>query len=116
MPAPVAERVRSDLRDAKACAGLGEIDRAWALLEEAHVLSQPWALPHVRVHVAMLGVAWRTRDRAEVRGQLLRTVVAAPGSVSGRYPEGNTGRSMVPATQPMPVPTELRALLDLRHG
>jgi hypothetical protein len=80
------------------------------------VLSQPWAWPHVRVHVAMLGLAWRTRDCAEIAGQLLRTVVAAPGSITARYPEGNTGRASMPATQPMPVPVELRALLDQRHG
>jgi hypothetical protein len=112
----VAERLASDLRDARSRARSGEIDRAWALLEEAHILSQPWARPHVRVHLAMLGLAWRTRDRAEIRGQLLRTLVAGPGSLTGRYPEGNTGRATVPATQPMPVPDELQALLDQSHG
>lgn len=95
---------------------MGEIDRAWALLEEAHVLSQPWARPHVRVHLAMLGLGWRTRDRREVVGQVIRTLVAGPGSLSGRYPGGNIGRATVPATQSMPVPAELRGLLELRDA
>ena len=117
MPAAVAERL--DRRP-----GLGPrrgptpatTAAAWALLEEAHVLSQPWAWPHIKVHAAMLALGWRTRDRREVRGQLLRIVVAGSGSVTGRYPEGNTGRASVPATQPMPVPDDLRTLLEVSDG
>jgi len=75
-------------------------------------LSQPWAWPHTRVHAAMLRAAWRERDRREAFGQLVRLVVAAPGSVSGRYPAGNTGRASVPLTAPMPLPADLAALLD----
>ena len=40
----------------------------------------------------MLRLAMRTRNRREVTGQLLRLVVAGPGSASGRHPKGNTGR------------------------
>lgn len=116
LPRPLAERLAANLQDAAAAVTAGDIDLAWSKLEEAHVLSQPWAWPHVRVHLSMLGLAWRNRDRAEVRGQLLRTLVAGPGSLTGRYPEGNTGRASVPATQPMPVPDELRELLELRRG
>lgn len=116
MPEPLAQRLRADLRDAAVARAAGDIDSAWQSLEEAHVLSQPWALAHVRVHLAMLRVAWRTRDHDEIRGQLLRSLVAGPGSLSGRYPEGNTGRSSVSATASMPVPDELRQLLELRHG
>ena len=60
----------------------------------------------------MFALGWRTRDVGEVRGQLIRLVVAGPGSASGRYPVGNTGRSNVRATEPMPVPDDLAALLD----
>jgi len=58
----------------------------------------------------MLRVAWREHDRREAAGQVLRLLVAAPGSVLGRYPEGNTGRATVPLTQPMPVPHDLAQL------
>jgi hypothetical protein len=59
----------------------------------------------------MLGRALRERDRVEAVGQLLRLLVAGPGSALGRYPEGNTGRASVPLTQPMPMPADLAAIL-----
>ena len=111
MSAAVADRFIRDLADARAAADRGEIDRAWAMLEEAHVLSQPWAWPHVKVHVLMLRLGWRVKDRREVTGQLARILVAGPGSLTGRYPVGNTGRASVPATQPMPMADDLRDLL-----
>ncbi|MGA5146963.1 DUF3703 domain-containing protein [Streptomyces griseoincarnatus] len=38
----------------------------------------------------MLRLALRERDLTEVLGQLVRLVVAAPGSAAGKYPDGNT--------------------------
>lgn len=116
MPVSVAARFKADVRSARAAARAGDEGAAWALLEEAHVLSQPWARPHVKVHAAMLALGWRTHDRREVAGQLLRIVAAGPGSLTGRYPDGNTGRSSVPATRPMPVPDDLRTLLEVGDG
>ena len=84
----------------------------WRHLERAHILSQPMAVAHVRTHVAMLAAALRRHDRREVLGQLLRLVVAAPGSLSGRYPVGNTGGADVNALQPMPIPEDLRSVLS----
>jgi hypothetical protein len=52
------------------------------------------------------------RDVREIRGQLLRIAVAGPGSLSGRYPTGNTGRARVPATQSMPIAGELAEVLQ----
>jgi len=89
-----------------------DFDRCWTLLEDAHVLSQPWAWLHVRVHGSMFVTAMMQRDVREVRGQLSRIAVAGPGSLSGRYPTGNTGRARVPATQPMPIAGELAEVLQ----
>ncbi|RKS73570.1 uncharacterized protein DUF3703 [Actinomadura pelletieri DSM 43383] len=83
----------------------------WRHLERAHILSQPWPWPHTRHHIAMLALALAQRDRREALGQVVRIIVAAPGSALGRYPEGNTGRARVGLTQPMPVPDDLAALL-----
>ena len=85
--------------------------KAWTALEDAHVLSQPWARTHLRVHWAMLLLAGRLRDRSETLGQLTRLLLAAPGSLSGRYPAGNTGRSDVSAFEPMPIKDDLAELL-----
>jgi hypothetical protein len=89
----------------------GQADAAWRHLERAHILSQPFGGPHIRVHLAMLGLGWRTRDAREVIGQLVRVLVAAPGSWLGRFPPGNTGRARVGLTQPMPIPLDLQAQL-----
>jgi pimeloyl-ACP methyl ester carboxylesterase len=65
-PSTIRSRIAGDVAEARAAARREGPDRAWRLLEEAHILSQPYAMPHVRVHLAMLGVARRT-DRKPVR-------------------------------------------------
>ena len=89
-----------------------DLDAAWRLLEDAHVLSQPWVRPHMRVHLAMLSLGWAQRDRGEIVGQIGRLIVAGPGSAAGRYPVGNTGRSNVSAFKPMPIRDDLARRLD----
>lgn len=83
----------------------------WCHLERAHIVSQSYPWLHTRNHLAMLMVALRQRDRREALGQVVRIVVAAPGSLSGRYPEGNTGRTAAGLTTVMPVPEDLAAAL-----
>ena len=112
LPVAIAARIDADRTAARAAALAGDVTAAWSLLEETHILSQPWPWPHVRSHLDMLRLAIRTRDRREVLGQVLRTAVAGPGSAARRYPLGNTGRANVPATQPMPVPADLADLLS----
>ena len=84
----------------------------WRHLERAHILSQPMALPHIRTHVDMLSYAVRRRDVRELAGQLFRVAVAGPGSLTGRYPVGNTGGANVSAFRRMPIPDDLRPLLE----
>ncbi|MGW5381018.1 DUF3703 domain-containing protein [Nocardia sp. NPDC003963] len=95
----------------RAAATSADIGRRWRHLERAHILSQPDPWLHTRNHVAMLALAVRCRDRREALGQVVRIVVAAPGSLAGRYPAGNTGRARVGLRRPMPVPADLAALL-----
>jgi len=102
----------SDERDAADSARRrGDTAAEWNHLERAHILSQPMVVPHLRTHVAMLGAGLRRHDRREVVGQLLRLVVAGPGSLTGRYPVGNTGGADVSALAPMPIPEDLRPYL-----
>jgi hypothetical protein len=100
-PNPTRSMLDDELAAARHAFGSGH--DGWRHLERAHVLSQPWAFDHVRVHAAMLRRGWHERDRVEVRGQLLRLVVAGPGSLVNRYPIGNNGRARVSATMPMPI-------------
>jgi hypothetical protein len=59
----------------------------------------------------MLGLAVRQRDRREALGQIIRIMVAAPGSALGGYPEGNTGRVAAGLMTPMPIPADLTDVL-----
>ena len=102
----------AELGEATRAEAGGELARAWRHLERAHILSQAYAGPHVRTHCRMLGFGWRRRDVGELFGQLVRIVVAGPGSWMGRAPLGNTGGANVGILTPMPIPEELRALLD----
>jgi hypothetical protein len=101
----------AELDGARGARSSGDVSAEWTHLERAHILSQPMAGPHVRTHVAMFAAALRRRDRHELIGQLFRIIVAAPGSVTGKYPVGNTGGADVSAFAPMAIPHDLRSLL-----
>lgn len=101
----------------------GEMDAAtkaddslarWRHLERAHIVSQPDPWLHTGNHAAMLVLAVRQRDRREALGQVLRLIVAAPGSITGRYPVGNTGRVTAGLMTPMSIPDDLAAALTSR--
>jgi hypothetical protein len=109
MPDAVREAIAREL--ALAASGPDDMER-WGLLERAHILSQPWPWHHTVVHWRMLRLAVRQQNRREALGQVLRLVVAAPGSVSGRYPQGNTGRASVGLLEPMPIPDDLAEIID----
>lgn len=106
------EFVEQELGSFRRARALGDRDGAWAALERAHILSQPDAWLHTRVHLAMLGHGMELADWDEVAGQVVRTAVAGIGSLLGKAPIGNTGRSNVPILQPMPVPPDLAEKLE----
>ena len=108
MPEAVREAIAHEL--ALAASGAEDTEQ-WRPLERAHILSQPWPWPHVMVHWRMLRLAVGQRNRREVLAQVLRLVLAAPASVSRRYPQGNTGRASVGLREPMPVPDDLAQIL-----
>ena len=88
---------------------------ATAHLERAHVLSQRITYLHVKTHVRMLLFAIRRRDWREIRGQSTRIPAAL---VFSRIwiPRGNTGGANVSAFLSMPIPDQLRSLLDAAYG
>jgi hypothetical protein len=113
---PMESKLRAafeaELRQAAEAERGGEPPRAWRHLERAHILSQAHAGPHSRVHCRMFAFGWRRGDVRELLGQLARLLVAAPGSWLGRAPLGNTGGANVGIRTPMPIPEELRVLLE----
>ena len=92
----------------------GDAKSAFAALERAHVLGQLDFVPHLQVHWQMLCVGWSAGDRREVAGQLMRIALVPIGHLIGRLPVGNTGGANVGAFKPMPIPPELKRLIEDR--
>lgn len=84
----------------------------WNHLARAHILSQFFVGPHLKVHFRMFVFAWKTMNLKEICGQIPRIVLAGPGSFFKKAPRGNTGLSSVGMFQPMPIPKDLQKLLD----
>lgn len=80
---------------------------AWHHLERAHIVAQPLLVSHLRSHGYMLRFAIEVRDAREVAGQIMRVGLAPIGSLAGKLPVGNTGRSRTSAFAPMPVTPDL---------
>ncbi len=91
LPAPARSRYHDEMR---AAATATDPSQRWTHLERAHILSQPDPRLHTRNHIAMFTLAVRQRDRREALGQIIRIIVAAPGSLAGRYPKA------IPAAPP----------------
>lgn len=105
IPADIATLLDAELTTARTG------DDPWPSLERAHLLSQPWAWPHTRVHLVMLRLAVRQRDGRELIGQIVRLAVAGPGSLAGKYPSGNTGRTTMRLTETAPLPPDIHDTL-----
>lgn len=90
----------------------GDVAVAWVALERAHILGQMDWWQHTRVHLLMLGLGLATGDWREIRGQLFRLVLAAPGSITRKAPVGNSGRSDISAFLPQAIAPDLAAKLD----
>ncbi len=110
------EKIRSyietELEQAKTSEASGQLKKAFTHLERAHVLGQKNTHWHVKIHQEMLGFATRHKDAREMAGQLLRIAGAATKTPLGIYPTGNTGGANVSPIKPMPIPTDLQAILD----
>jgi hypothetical protein len=109
--ARLKEAWSKEMNAAHTARAAGDAPTEWTHLERAHIVSQPLAGPHVRTHAEMFAAAIRKRDPREIVGQGFRLLVAGPGSITGRYPVGNTGGADVSAFKPMEIPEDLRALL-----
>jgi Protein of unknown function (DUF3703) len=110
------ERIRPaiehELERAQQLESMGELGMAFAHLERAHVLGQQDRYWHVRVHTQMLRLGAKLGNAREVAGQVLRIVGAASKTPFGIYPTGNTGGANISPVKPVPIPTDLQAIID----
>lgn len=90
----------------------GNLDSAFAHLERAHVLGQRDTLRHTWSHWWMFRVGLHRGDFREMRGQVLRMLASMLFSRIW-VPEGNTGGADVSPVRPMPIPDDLKRLLEM---
>ena len=99
------------ISEAEGLIAAGDDLASFPWLERAHVLGQFDVRGHVRVHAAMLGIAWRARQPAAVLGQLTRIALGALGSAVGSVPTGNTGGSNISMFKRLPIDPEIEAII-----
>jgi len=88
-----------------------ELDEAFTHFERAHILGQPYIIPHTRSHWWMLKVGWKRGSFKEIFGQLNRIFAAI---IFSRIwvPLGNTGGANVNPLKSMPLPDDLARILN----
>ena len=104
--------VQAELSAASAAEARGEFYTAFQHLERAHVLGQATTVEHVRAHWRMFQFALRNRRNGEATGQLWRLIAASIFTALGLVPEGNTGGADVSGFRRLPVPKDLKQVLD----
>jgi hypothetical protein len=109
--ATLRRAIEVELANASQATARRDFDTAFRHLERAHILSQRFTVRHVHVHWLMLKHGTATRRPREIAGQLVRMVAAALFSRIW-VPAGNTGGANVSAMRPMPIPDDLRHLLE----
>lgn len=105
-PSVTAELHAARWHESRGCA-----DLAFRRLERAHILGQASTVEHMRTHWAMLALAMRQRDIGELLGQAWRTAGASLKTWAW-VPAGNTGRAHISGFRPMPIPAELKRLIE----
>lgn len=107
----VLDAFRNEMHLALDARNKGELDFAFRHYERAHILSQQFTLPHIKSHLGMLQVGLLRKDPREILGQCVRVVAALIFSKLW-VPIGNTGGADVSALKPMPIPEDLKILLN----
>ena len=88
-----------------------DFNRAFHHYERAHILGQKFTWPHIKSHLGMLQVGFLRKDALEMFGQCVRVVAALIFSKIW-VPLGNTGGANVSAVKSMPIPDDLKTLLN----
>ena len=109
----IQPHVETELLAAVSTEFAGKQQLAFLHLERAHVLGQSSTFHHVRVHWRMFCWGWRQRDTKECAGQLMRIIGAATKTAIGFVPSGNTGGSNISPFKVLPIPTDLRKIIEL---
>lgn len=72
-------------------------ERSWKLLEDIHILSQPYLISHYHIHFLMLKKALGERNIKEFFGQFFRICLFLPENFFMILPKNNPGTTRVSA-------------------
>lgn len=109
----VKEAYRAELAAFSNSMNIKDWAAAWVHIERAHILGQYFVVPHLETHWLMLLLALKTFDFKEAAAQIPRLILAAPGSLTGKAPQGNPGSGRVGIFTPQEVPEDLRKVLGV---
>ena len=108
----VVDAIRNEIGIADQLMEQGSIQDAFRHLDRAHVLGQSSTFEHTRVHWRMLKLGIKLGSVRETWGQIVRIIGAATKTPLGIYPKGNTGGANVWFFKPMPLPEDLKLILE----
>ncbi|MGB0937060.1 MAG: DUF3703 domain-containing protein [Colwellia sp.] len=83
-------------------------------LERAHILGQSFVIPHATTHWWMLKIGIKTKCYREISGQIMRIIASIIFSKIW-VPLGNPGGANVSPIKPMPIPNDLKKILDRKN-
>ena len=90
----------------------GDPEGAFRHLERAHFIGQTFVGAHAKAHWLMFKLEFRRRRFAAVSGQAARLVLGIIGSAVGVVPIGNTGGTDISMFKRLPIPPDLKAIID----
>ena len=108
----LVDYINREVAESDSLIAKGDLDAAYHHLKRAHVLGQARTFDHTRIHWRMFKLGLKMRSAREIWGQLIRIVGAATKTPFGIYPTGNTGGANIWFFKPMPVPDDLREILN----
>lgn len=94
MPDKLRPFYRQELNAYQGCLRKGDFQNAWAHLERAHILGQPYPCEPTAVHFKMLQFGIQTRNVKEIMGQIPRLLVGGIKSWAGKYLSGTPAEPM----------------------
>ena len=109
--AEILSAYHGEMQLAMSARSQADFNRAFYHYERAHILGQKFTWPHIKSHLGMLQVGFLRKDAREIVGQCVRVFAALIFSKIW-VPIGNTGGANVSALKPMPIPEDLKCLLN----
>ena len=112
VPADLKYYYKSEINNFWELYNSADLMHSWRALERSHIIGQSYPFEHTYSHWLMLKFGFKIKDLKEIIGQIPRLLVGGVKSFVGAIPVGNTGGTNVSALQSMPIPEDIRVILE----